>query len=58
MDYVLDIKIKKCKNGFYIRIYDGFWQCIPKRFVAKDDAELTAIISEFVRNFEKLEKEA
>lgn len=48
MKAIIDIHVKKCENGYYIRIWSKFWQLIPKRFIANTEEEVGLILSEFL----------
>jgi len=43
------VKIRKCKNGYYIRIYDGFWEIIPQRLIASSDEQVTEVLKPFLK---------
>jgi len=43
------VRIRKCKNGYYIRIYDGLWGIMPQRFIASSDEEVTEVLKPFLK---------
>lgn len=48
----IDVKIRKCRNGYYIRIFDGYWQIIPKRHVAQSSEEMSLILEPYLEKLE------
>ena len=42
----LQVFIRKVENGYYIRIYNGFWDFEGKRFIAESKLEIGTIIND------------
>lgn len=48
----IQVVIRKCQNGYYIKIYDGFWKVIAKRFIATSDEQISEILKPFLERLE------
>lgn len=42
----LQIFVRKCKNGYYIRLYKGFWDMTAQQYIAKSKLEIGQIIND------------
>jgi len=50
--FKITVVIKKCKNGYYIKIYDGLWKVISKKFIASSDEQILEILKPFLQILE------
>jgi len=44
----ITVKIRKCENGYYIKIYDGFWSFIAQTFIASSDEQILEVLKPFL----------
>ena len=50
--FQIRVVIKKCENGYYIRVFGGFWSFTPQRFVAASAQQIVEVLKPLLAKME------